>query len=81
VKRPKLFRFSLGYFLGALILNIVISPLVDPLKGGNLIETMLMTLVLLIAVLSIAGRWKAILGIVLAAPAVVGQWLNYWRPD
>jgi len=54
---------------------------VDPLKGGDLIETMLITLVLLIAVLSIAGRWKAMLGIVLAAPAVVGQWLNYWRPD
>lgn len=53
----------------------------DPLKGGDLIETMLITLVLLIAVLSIAGRWKAMLGIVLAAPAVVGQWLNYWRPD
>ncbi|MBV9878007.1 MAG: two pore domain potassium channel family protein [Verrucomicrobia bacterium] len=62
-------------------MNIVISPFVDPLKGGDLIETMLITLVLLIAVLSIAGRWKAMLGIVLAAPAVVGQWLNYWRPD
>ena len=79
--RPKLFRFSLGYFLGAIILNILISPFVDPLKGGDLIETMLTTLVLLIAVLSIAGRWKALLGIVMAAPAVIGQWLNYWWPD
>ena len=57
------------------------SPFVDPLNGGDLMETMLMTLVLLIAVLSIAGRWKALLGIVLAAPAVIGQWLNYWQPD
>jgi len=79
--RPKLFRFSLSYFLGALILNILVSPFVDPLKGGELVETMLTTLVLLVAVLSIAGRWKALLGIALAAPAVIGEWLNYWRPD
>jgi hypothetical protein len=42
---------------------------------------MLTTLVLLVAVLSIAGRWRALVGIVLAAPAVIGQWLNYWWPD
>ena len=77
----KLFRFSLSYFLGALILNILITPFVDPLKGGDLIETMLITLVLLVAVLSMAGRWKALLGIVLVAPAVIGEWLNYWLPD
>jgi ion channel len=78
---PKQFRFSVRYFLGALILNILISPFVDPLGSGDLIETMLLTLVLLVAVLSIAGRWRALLAIVLAAPAVIGQWLNYWWPD
>ncbi|MBV8226810.1 MAG: hypothetical protein JO232_16650, partial [Verrucomicrobia bacterium] len=80
-ERPKLFRFSLGYFLGALILNILITPFVDPLKGGDVIEVMLTSLVLLVAVFSIAGGWKALLGIVLAAPAVSGEWLNYWWPD
>ena len=40
-----------------------------------------MTLVLLVAVLSIAGRWRALVGIVLVAPAVIGEWLNYWWPD
>ena len=79
--RPKQFRFSVRYFLGALILNILISPFVDPLRSGDLIETMLMTLILLVAVLSIADRWRALVGIVLAAPAVIGQWLNYWWPD
>ena len=79
--RPKPFRFSVSYFLGALILNIFISPFVDPLKSADLIETMLMTLVLLVAVLSIAGRWRALVGIVLVAPAVIGEWLNYWWPD
>jgi Ion channel len=79
--RPKQFRFSISYFLGALILNIFISPFVDPLRSGDLIETMLMTLVLLVAVVSIAGRWRALVGIVLAAPAVIGEWLNHWWPD
>ncbi len=79
--RPKQFRFSISYFLGALILNILISPFTDPLRSADLIETMLMTLVLLVAVLSIAGRWRALVGIVLVAPAVIGEWLNYWWPD
>ena len=79
--RPKQFRFSVSYFLGALILNILISPFVDPLRSGDLIEAMLMTLVLVVAVLSIAGRWRALAGMVLAAPAVIGQWLNYRWPD
>jgi hypothetical protein len=42
---------------------------------------MLMTLVLLCAVLSIAGGRGALVGVVLAAPAVVGEWANYSRPE
>jgi voltage-gated potassium channel len=80
--RPKaVFRFSVGYFLAALVLNIFISPFVDRLRSGALIETMLITLVLLCAVLSIAGRRRALVGVVLVAPAAIGEWLNYWRPE
>jgi predicted lipid-binding transport protein (Tim44 family) len=65
---PKpVFRFSLSSFLGALVLNLLISPFVDQLRGGTLIETMLMTLVLLCAVLSIAGGRGALVGVVLVA--------------
>jgi ion channel len=81
-KRPKpVLRFSLGSFLGVLILNILISPFVDRLQSGALIETMLMTLVLLFAVLSIAGGQRALVGVVLVAPAALGEWLNYLRPE
>jgi hypothetical protein len=38
-----------------------------------LIETMLMTLVLLCAVLSVAGGRRALVGIVLVAPAAIGE--------
>jgi len=80
--RPKpVFRFSVSYFLGALVLNIFISPFVDRLRSGALIETMLITLLLLCAVLSIAGGRRALVGVVLVAPAAIGEWLNYWRPE
>jgi hypothetical protein len=81
-KRPKpVFRFSVGYFLGVLILNILISPFMERLRNGPLIETLLMTLVLLFAVLSIAGGRRALVGVVLVAPAVLGEWLIFWRPE
>jgi voltage-gated potassium channel len=57
------------------------SPLVARLKSGGLIETILMTLVLLCAVLSIAGGRKALVGLVLVGPAAIGEWLIYWRPE
>lgn len=80
--RPKqIFRFSVAYFLGVLVLNILVSPFADQLKSGSLIETLLMTLVLLSAVLSIAGRRRALVGAVLVTPAAVGEWLNYWQPE
>lgn len=75
-----IFGFSVAYFLGALVLNLVLSPFVDRPPGGLLIATMLMTLVLLSALLSVAGRRRAVLGVALVAPAVIGEWLNYWRP-
>jgi voltage-gated potassium channel len=62
-------------------LNIFIAPFVDRLRSGTLIETMLMTLVLLCAVLSVAGGRRALVGIVLVAPAAIGEWLNYWQPE
>jgi hypothetical protein len=79
-RRPKpIFRFSVSCFLGVLILNILISPFLD--RRGSLIETMLMTLVLLFAVLSIAGGRRAMVGVVLVAPAALGEWLIFWRPE
>jgi voltage-gated potassium channel len=80
--RPKpIFRFSVGYFLGVLVLNILIAPFVNRLPNGVLIETMLMTLLLLFAVLSIAGGQRALLGVLLVAPAGIGEWLNFWWPE
>jgi len=54
---------------------------VDQFRGGFLVETVLITLVLLSALLAIGGRLRTLVGVVLVAPALVGEWLVYWRPD
>jgi hypothetical protein len=62
--RPKpVFQFSVSQFLAILILNILMSPFVDRLSAGSLIETILITLVLLSALLSIAGGGRALVGV------------------
>ena len=53
--RPDAWRFSVARFLGALVLILVASPFIEPLRHGRLIETALMTLVLLSALLAVHG--------------------------
>jgi hypothetical protein len=75
------FRFSVPYFLFVLILNILISPFLDQFWGGFFVEAVLMSLVFLSALLAIGGRRRTLMGALLVAPALVGEWLSYWRPD
>ena len=75
-------RFSVAYFLVALALLYITAPFVEQLQGGILIESVLMTLVLLSAVLAVSGRRKTLVwAMVLAVPALVEKWVNYWWPD
>src|SRR5260370_14964152 len=75
------FRFSVVYFLCALVLNMVVSPFVDQFPGGFLVATVLMTLVFLSALLAIGGPPRTIVGVVLVAPALLREWLSYLQPD
>src|SRR5260221_8312252 len=75
------FRFSVVYFLCALVLNMVVSPFVDQFPGGFLVATVLMTLVFLSALLAIGGRLRTMVGGVLVAPALFGEWVSYLQPD
>jgi|WetSurSiteA1Bulk_404760.scaffolds.fasta_scaffold01159_6 voltage-gated potassium channel len=75
-------RFSGVQFLSALILLIVTGPFIDRLEYGILIESVLITLVLFSALLAIGGRRSTLIrGSVLVIPALVGKWVNYFRPD
>src|SRR5258708_29806096 len=75
------FRFSVVYFLCALVLNILVSPFVDQFPGGFLVATVLITLVFLSALLAIGGRLRTVVGGVLVAPAFLGGWFSCLSPD
>jgi hypothetical protein len=60
----------------------VTAPFIEDLRGGELIEAVLMTVVLLSAVLAVGGRRRTLVwASVLVIPALVGKWINHWRPD
>jgi hypothetical protein len=78
LRRPAgVLRFSAAYFLGALVLMFVAMPFIEPLSAGRLVEA-----VLLSGVLAAGRRRRAFLwAIALAAPALVGQWVQYRWPN
>jgi hypothetical protein len=81
---PKLgmHRFSTVELLIALTLLFFLFPFVEEVKGGDLIVSVLFSLVLLAAILAVADRKRVLLiALVLAVPAVGGRWINHVRPD
>src|SRR5438552_7048799 len=75
-------RFSTVELLIALALLLFFFPFVEEVKGGDLIVSLLLSLVLLAAVLAVASRGRTlIVALVLLIPAIVGRWMNHFRPD
>lgn len=65
----------------ALALLIFFVPFVEEIKGGDLIVSVLLSLVLLSAVLAVASRGRTLtVALLLAIPAVVGRWVNHFQP-
>ena len=83
VRRPLRFRrFSTVELLIALALLFFFFPFVEEVKGGDLIVSLLLSLVLLSAVLAVSDRKGVLLiALVLAIPAIGGKWINHFRPD
>ena len=66
----------------ALGLLFVSAPFVQDLPQGDLLESVLLTLVMVSAVLVVGSRRKVlILALVLLTPALAGKWINHFRPD
>jgi voltage-gated potassium channel len=75
-------RFSTVELLIALGLLFVSLPFVEEIKGGDLILSVLLSLVLLSAVVAVASRRGAfIVALLLLIPAIAGRWINHFRPD
>ena len=81
-RRIGLHRFSAAEFLVALVLLFVVSPFVELIPGGNLIEAVLITLVLIMGVLAVGRRRRTlVVAGILALPVFIGKWVNHFRPD
>ena len=75
-------RPSSAVFLVALLLLLCLTPLLDGVPSGDVIEGLLLTLVLVTAVPAVGGSRRTVLiAAALACPAVLGKWLNHLRPD
>src|SRR6266850_4707863 len=75
-------RFSTVELLIALALLFLFFPFVEGVKGGDVIVSILLSLVLLSAVLAVADRKGVFfIALVLAIPAIAGRWINHFRPD
>jgi hypothetical protein len=74
-------RFSMVQLLIALVLLFFFVPFVEEIKGGDLIVSALLSLVLLSAVLAVASRGRTLaVALLLAIPAVAGRWINHFQP-
>ena len=81
-RRLKFHRFSTVELLVALALLFLFFPFVEEVKGGDIIISILLSLVLLSAVLAVADRKGVFfIALVLAIPAIAGRWINHFRPD
>jgi hypothetical protein len=76
------FRFSAVELLIALVLFFFLTPFLEDLKLGDIIDGALMGLVLVASVLAVGGRRRSLLAMaLLMSPALVARVVNVFRPD
>jgi hypothetical protein len=75
-------RYSAVKLLIMLGLLFVVTPFVEDLPRGDLVEAILLTLVMISSVLAVGGRRRTLLiALLLLFPAIIGKWVNHLRPD
>lgn len=75
-------RLSVVEFLVALVLLLFTAPFLEYFPDGDLVESGLMTLVMVAAVLAVGHRGRLLVwAIALVTPALLGKWINHFRPD
>jgi len=81
-RRLKFHRFSTVELLVALALLFFFFPFVEEVKGGDVIVSVLLSLVLISAVIAVANRGLTlVVALFLMIPAIAGRWINHFRPD
>jgi hypothetical protein len=79
--RVRNFRSSVAQFLAALVLMLFAAPFLEDFKDGEAIDTILMTLVLILGVLAVGRSHRTlVLAVVLMLPAVATRWVSHFQP-
>jgi hypothetical protein len=74
-------RFSAVELLIALALLFFCVPFVEEVKGGEIIVSILLSLVLISGVLAVSNRRRTlVVAMLLAIPTVASRWINHFRP-
>jgi hypothetical protein len=80
-RRFGLLRFSSVELLATLILLFIVTPFLEDLPHGDIVETILMTLVLVSGMLAVGGRRRTLaIAAALLIPALAGRWLGHIHP-
>jgi hypothetical protein len=75
-------RYTAVELLIAIAVLFVSTPFVEHLRSGPLIESILLTVVLVSSVLAIADRRRTVvIAVVLASASLIGRWMHHFRPD
>jgi voltage-gated potassium channel len=78
---PGVFRYSVASFLAGLVMLIFAAPFMADVPGGRMIESALLTLVLIFAVLAVGHHRRMLLfAVLLLLPTVTGRWLYHFFP-
>ncbi len=78
---PRFRRFTTVQLLVALGLLFFAFPFVEEVKGGDIIVSLLFSLVLISAVLAVASRRRTlVVALFLLIPTIVGRWINHFWP-
>jgi hypothetical protein len=80
--RSGLSRYSSVYLLAMLALLFFAAPFVDDLPGGDLIEALLLTAVMVCSVVAVGGRRRSLMiALMLITPTLAGKWVNHFSPN
>jgi voltage-gated potassium channel len=75
-------RFSAVQFLIAIVMLFISFPFLDDLRFGEIIESILMTVVMVSGVMVVAGRRRVLwIALIIVVPVLVAKWLSHYRKD
>jgi hypothetical protein len=76
------FRYSAVELLISLVALFIAAPFVEDIPNGDLVETVVVTAVMVMAVMAVGGRRHVLaIALLLLAPALAAKWANHLWPN